>query len=68
MKYRLELNCLDDGRKFLNYWDSEHGNDVICEIVNGQLILSSVQGMEAAQDIPIPIAEFVQLVEATNVV
>jgi hypothetical protein len=40
MKYELELNITDDGT-FLNYWDSGHGNDVVVEVVNGELFLSA---------------------------
>lgn len=31
-KYNLELNFPGDGRCFLNFWDSIHGNDVVAEI------------------------------------
>lgn len=56
MKYRLELNCPDD-RKFLNYWDSIHGNDVVCEIIDGKLMLDENE---------ITLAEFIELVEESN--
>lgn len=57
MKHQLELNCLDDGRKFLNYWDAMHGNDVVCEIVDGKLML---------EDEEISLQEFIERVEASN--
>jgi len=38
-KIKLELNYPGDGRVFLNFWDSIHGNDVCAEINGaGELI------------------------------
>jgi hypothetical protein len=37
MKVKLELNLLEDGRKFLNFWDSIQGNDVVAEVKDGKL-------------------------------
>lgn len=37
MKIKLELNLLEDGRMFLNFWDAMHGNDVVSEIKDGNL-------------------------------
>lgn len=31
-KYKIELNYPGNGRLFLNFWDSIHGNDVVVEI------------------------------------
>lgn len=59
MKYQIELNCID-GQKFLNYWDSIHGNDVVCAIVDGKLILDDDNAKE------ITIDEFIDLVEQTS--
>jgi hypothetical protein len=56
MKHTLELNCPDD-RKFLNYWDSISGNDVVCEIVDGKLMLNEEE---------ITLAKFVELVEQSS--
>ncbi len=33
----LKINGEGDNRKFLNYWDSVHGQDVCCEIKDGKL-------------------------------
>jgi penicillin V acylase-like amidase (Ntn superfamily) len=54
MKYSIELNCLNNGRKFLNYWDDENGQDVVCEIINGKLMIEEKE---------ISFMDFVQLVE-----
>ncbi len=43
MKIALELNCTGN-KRFLNFWDSEHGNDICCEIVYGKLVLRSGDG------------------------
>jgi hypothetical protein len=59
MKYSIELNCLDNGRKFLNYWDDENGEDVICEIINGQIMIEEKE-MSFKE---ISFMDFVQLVE-----
>lgn len=56
MKHSLELNCPDD-RKFLNYWDLMHGNDVVCEIIDGKLMLD---------DKEITLSEFIELVEKSH--
>jgi hypothetical protein len=63
MKYQLELNCVGDS-VFLNYWDSEHGNDVVCEVVNGKLMLNT--GDEEEKPKKITLQEFIERVEATN--
>lgn len=36
-KHKIELNLVEDGREFLNYWDWAHGKDVCCEIRDGKL-------------------------------
>lgn len=43
-KYELELNFPGDGRIFLNFWDWVYGNDVVAEIVNGQLYYTPPEG------------------------
>jgi hypothetical protein len=35
-KHELEINYVDD-RKFLNFWDWAHGNDVCCQIIDGNI-------------------------------
>ena len=39
MKFEIEYNVVGDGRRFLNYWDWRHGDDVVAEIRNGELFL-----------------------------
>lgn len=56
MKHTIELNCPDE-RKFLNYWDSISGNDVVCEIVDGKLLLDKEE---------ITLAKFIELVEQSS--
>lgn len=59
-RYKLELNASED-RTFLNYWDWRNGDDVVCEIVDGELLLREyVDGERAAR--VVTFAEFVDLV------
>jgi hypothetical protein len=63
MKIKLELNIPDD-RKFLNFWDWKNGNDVVCEIIDGKLMLS--QSDDSGESLPpkeITLKEFVERVE-----
>jgi hypothetical protein len=67
MKIGLELVIHEepDGRKFLNYWDWKHGNDVCCQIIDGELFKSEYD--EEGKELPkkqISFADFVKLVEA----
>jgi hypothetical protein len=62
MKFQLELNCVEDGRTFLNYWDAAHGNDVVCEVVDGRLLLTQDEGKPKK----ITLSEFIEMVEASN--
>lgn len=56
MKIVLELNCLEDGRKFLNFWDFERGKDVVCQIIDDVRTLGHI-----------PLSEFVnQVLKAKN--
>lgn len=36
-KYQLELAFIDN-RVYLSYWDSAHGRDVLCQVVDGKLM------------------------------
>ena len=66
MKHTLELNCPDD-RKFLNYWDSISGNDVVCEIVDGKLFLNTIEddtSLVIREEITF--ARFIELVEQSS--
>jgi len=67
MKIGLELVIHEepDGRKFLNYWDWKHGNDICCQIIDGELLKSEYD--EEGNELPkkeISFADFVKLVEA----
>jgi hypothetical protein len=46
MKVQLELVINDDGRRFLNFWNHENGDDVCCEILDGKLISDNGEGGE----------------------
>ncbi len=62
MKAKIEINC-PDKRIFLNYWNALDGDDVICEIVNGKLMLN--QRDEESNELPakeITIIEFIEMV------
>lgn len=60
MKCNLELNVVGR-RRFLNFWDSAHGNDVVCEIVDGKLLLSLGDGKPKK----ITLQEFIERVETS---
>ena len=36
-KINLEFNIVGDGREFLNFWDWNHGHDVVAEIRDNKL-------------------------------
>lgn len=42
MKIKLELvaHGKPDGRRFLNFWNWRNGDDVVCEVIDGKLMLS----------------------------
>lgn len=62
MKAQIEIN-FPDQRIFLNYWNALDGDDVICEIVNGKLMLTQrdFEGNEL-RAIEITIVEFIEMV------
>lgn len=60
MKIPLELNFFE-GKVFLNYWDALHGNDVMCEVVDGQLLLV-FEGKGEIEE-PIALDKFIELVK-----
>jgi hypothetical protein len=66
MKIDLEFIIhKESGVKFLNYWDNKHGNDVCCQIIDGELFKSEYD--EEGNELPkkeISFSEFVKLVEA----
>ena len=62
MKAKIELNFPDE-RIFLNYWNWQDGNDVICEIADGKLMLNQYD--EESNELPakeITIIEFIEMV------
>ena len=64
MKIKLELNLPDD-RAFLNFWNWHNGDDVVCQIVDGKLMLNKYD--EDANELPpkeITIVEFIEMVKA----
>lgn len=64
MKVELELNIVDDGRKFLNFWDFKHGNDICCEIIDGILYKSEYDSnVNKLPSTKISLTEFIKLVE-----
>ena len=59
MKAKIELNFLGE-RIFLNYWNWLDGNDVICEIVNGKLMLNQYdEESNELQATEVTIVEFI---------
>ena len=58
MKIEVEL-VINSDRKFLNYWDYIHGDDVCCQIVDNKLILMGDEKRE------ITLEEFMDMVERT---
>ena len=63
-KYSLEIIKNEDGNTFLNYWDSAHGEDVSCEIIDNKLVLLSYD--EDLDDVvpskTINLSEFISLI------
>ena len=37
LKYEIEINRLEDGRTFLNFWNYYNGDDYIAELIDGKL-------------------------------
>ena len=65
MKIQVEINYVDDGRVFLNYWNWRNGNDVCCEIVDGKLIHDyEVDGKDTHEEITLQ--EFITMVKNRN--
>lgn len=62
-KIGIEYHVVGDGREFLNYWDFMHGDDVVCEIKDGKLMLN--QHDDKGEELPekeISLPEFLRLV------
>lgn len=70
MKVQIEINFCDPEQKFtkgaifLNYWDWAHGNDVVCELVDGKLMRSMHD--ENGDDLPSQEITFVEFIEAVK--
>ena len=64
-KYNLELNFPGDGRIFLNFWDSIQGNDVIAEVINGELELTSTDHEGNETYSVITFEEYIELVKSS---
>lgn len=60
--YELELAARGSGT-FLNYWDSRAGFDVVCEVVDGRLMLHDYdESGDPLPDREITVGEFIDLV------
>ncbi len=57
MKANIELNMPDE-RTFLNFWNAVNGDDVICEIIDGKLML--VQCDDKLNDLPAKEITFIE--------
>lgn len=38
LKIKLELVHTGDGGVFLNFWNYQNGDDVVCQVIDGELI------------------------------
>ena len=64
MKIPIELNIPDD-RMFLNFGNWKDGNDVICQIVDGKLMLSQYDEDKELPSKEITFIEFCELVKTS---
>lgn len=55
MKVELELNIVSERLAYLNFWDSNHGKDVVAELVGKKLLLDGKE---------ISLADFVKKVKS----
>jgi len=60
MKAQIELNMPDD-RIFLNFWNAINGDDVICEIIDGRLMLAQCD--DKLNDLPAKEITFIEFVD-----
>lgn len=63
MKIELELNIPDD-RTFLNFWNSYNGDDVVCQVIDGKLMLSQYNENGDLLDKEISLTEFLEMVKS----
>lgn len=43
MKIQIEINYIEDGRVFLNFWNYMNGHDVVAEILEGKLYQDGIK-------------------------
>lgn len=68
MKITLELNLVEPGVEFLNYWDSIGGNDVVAQIIDGKLWMEEPSEEGDVDELPlreVSLVEFIHLVAAS---
>ena len=63
MKAKLEYVAYPTGNRFLNFWNSWTGDDVVCEVVDGKLILNEYDENMVLKETEITFQEFLNLVE-----
>lgn len=61
LKLDLELHVVGDGRRFLNYWDYMYGNDVVAEIIDGNLVMEEGESTKK-----VTLNEFIQKIIDTK--
>lgn len=62
MKINLELNIPDD-RTFLNFWNWYNGDDVVCRVDHGKLLLTQRDSNnDLLPEREITIGEFIEMV------
>lgn len=64
VELELKMNGEPDDRIFLNFWDSERGNDVCCQIIDGKLIHQVYDQYDTEKEITL--TEFINLVQNSN--
>ena len=62
MKVDIELHVVGDGRTFLNFWNHMNGDDVVAEIIDGNIIYLKYDKEELIQT-EISLQEFMDLVK-----
>lgn len=67
MKIKLELNLVEPGVEFLNYWDL-NGKDVVAQIIDGKLWIEEEGENEDVDELPlrqVSLVEYIHLVAAS---
>ncbi len=60
MKANIELNMPDE-RTFLNFWNAVNGEDIVCEIIDGKLMLNQYD--EKSVDLPSKEITFIEFAD-----